>query len=203
MPHLPHLLRLTLALPLLLSACAPALNEPTVLSAEQSGAICTSGPRVTDGGTLTWGTAGEERSLPAPYDITCPDGRYMNTGQEVTVQAPTLAAALARFSEDAFLLSYYGDLRVRMPEPDLITADPLSEVAEALRDSREVLGLEVTVTPQGGTPQRLLYRGGLTPLRFDPALPLTIRIRTQGTPNPWPTVTLDPQTGTVRATLSR
>lgn len=189
---------------LALVACAPALEapaEPVVLSAAQIGGICAANPRVTEGGVLLWGAEGEEASLPGPYDVTCPDAAFSHSGGQVTVRAATLAEALARFTEDAFLLSYYADLRVRLPEPGVVTADPPASVPEALRD--DLGSIEVTVTPQGGESQRLLAGGQLTPRRFDPALLLTVQIRTRRTSNPWPVVVLDPRAGVVQATLGR
>ncbi|MCP2012974.1 hypothetical protein L1280_000102 [Deinococcus sp. HSC-46F16] len=199
-----HRRRLPLAALLLLAACAPAaspVSEPTALSAEQVQALCAGNPRVGDRGLLLWGPPEEETSLPGPYDVTCPDVTLTHSGTEVTVRAATLGDALARFTEDAFLLAYYADLRVRLPGPGVVSADAPDEVPEALRD--DLAGIDVTVTPQGGSPQALLSGGRLTPLRFDAALPLTVRIRTRRTVNPWPTVVLDPKAGTVRATLGR
>lgn len=192
------------ACPLLLLACAPAavpVSEPTALSAEQVRGLCAANPRVGDRGLLLWGPPEEETSLPGPYDVTCPDVTLTHSGSEVTVRAATLGNALARFTDDAFLLAYYADLRVRLPEPGVVSADAPEEVPEALRDDLD--GIEVSVSVPGGTPQALLRAGKLTLLRFDPALPLTVQIRTRRTVNPWPTVWLDPRSGTVRATLGQ
>ncbi|MPY66216.1 hypothetical protein F8S09_05815 [Deinococcus sp. SDU3-2] len=189
---------------LLLAACAPAavpVGDPIVLSAEQVRGLCAGNPRVGDQGLLLWGPSEEETSLPGPYDVTCPDVTLTHSGTEVTVRAATLGDALARFTEDAFLLAYYADLRVRLPEPGVVSADSPAELPENLQG--EIAGIDVTVTPQGGAPQLLLRAGKVTPLRVDSALPLTVQTKTSRTVNPWPTVVLDPQAGTVRATLGR
>ncbi|MDL2345811.1 hypothetical protein QOL99_16900 [Deinococcus sp. MIMF12] len=189
---------------LLLAACAPAAApgaEPTALGAEQTQALCAGHPRVGDRGLLLWGPPDEETSLPGPYAVTCPDVTLTHSGTEVTVRAATLPGALAYFSEDAFLLAYYADLRVRLPEPGVVSADAPDDLPENLRD--EIAGIEVSVSVPGGAPQPLLRAGRLTPLRFDAALPLTVQIRTRRTVNPWPTVQLNPRSGTVRATLGR
>lgn len=189
-----------------LVACAPAaapvgVGDPATLGAEQLQALCAGNPRVGDRGLLLWGPPDEETSLPGPYAVTCPDVTLTHSGTEVTVQAATLPGALAHFAEDAFLLAYYADLRVRVPGPGVVTADSPEEVPEALRD--DLAGIEVSVSVLGGAPQPLLRAGQLTPLRFDAALPLTVQIRTRHTVNPWPTVLLDPRSGSVRATLGQ
>ncbi|ANE43705.1 hypothetical protein SU48_07925 [Deinococcus puniceus] len=123
----------------------------------------------------------------------------MYDGQTVTVRAASLTDALQTFADEALLLSYYADLRVRMPEPGLLTADPVQGVPDVLTE--EVNAVTVTMTQAGKPPQPLLVRGLVTPQRFDLTSPVTIEIRAARTANPWPRVVLDPVNFTVTATL--
>lgn len=191
------------SLPLLLASCAPSsvpVGEPVTLSADQTQSICAANPRVGNGGTLEWGAEEDATGLSAPYSLTCPDVSFTHDGQTVTVQAASLPQALARFKEDAFLLSYYADQRIRLSEDGTLTADPLSEVAEALQD--EVRGVTVTMTAQGGTPQPLFVGGQVTPRKMDGRTPVRLQFTSSGTPIAWTTVVLNPD-GVVQATMGR
>lgn len=150
---------------------------------------------------LVWGTEDDANSLSAPFAVTCPTLALASNGREVTVQASTLKGAIDVFTPNAFLLAYYADLRIRVTEAGLLTADDPNEAPEALMD--EVRGVEVIVTAQGGTAHRLVSRGVVTPYRFDARVPFTLNFRTGRAANPWPIVVMNPATGTVQAMKGR
>lgn len=186
-----------------LSACAPAVRTqeaPDLLSTTESATICAAQPRVGDGGFLIWGAAdGTGGGRGGGYTLDCPALKIVYDGQTVTVRAASLAEALNVFADEALLMSYYGDLRVRMPEPGLLTADPVAGVPDVLAD--EVNGVTVTVTQAGKPPLPLLVRGVITPQRFDLTSPVIVDIRAAKSANAWPRVVLDPVNFMVTATL--
>lgn len=175
-------------------------NDFTDFSDAQQAAICAASPRVGTMGILEYGTGAASGSVPPDYALNCPDLRVTAEGWTVTVWAPTLTAALAAFAPDAEFLTYYADLRVRVTDGQ-VSADPIDSVPEALLD--EVRRVTVTVTPLGGAAQPVLRGGVVTPITLEPGATYRIDIRTDRTPNPWPSVTLDPASGTVQAQLAR
>ncbi|GAA0516898.1 hypothetical protein GCM10008937_25520 [Deinococcus depolymerans] len=175
-------------------------NDFTDFSDAQQAVICAASPRVGAMGILEYGTGAAAGSVPPDYALNCPDLRVTAERWTVTVWAPTLTSALAVFAPDADFLTYYADLRVRVTEGQ-VTADPTDSVPEALLD--EVRRVTVTVTPLGGAAQTVLRGGVVTPVTLEPGATHRIDIRTDGTPNPWPSVTLDPASGTVQAHLAR
>lgn len=191
----------------LLGGCAPAAvqNTFTDLSTEDQARICAAGPRVGEGGALEYGVGAGAGSVPPDYTLNCPDLRVQAEGRTLSVWAPTLAAALAVFRDDAYFLSYYADLRVR-PSDGRVDADLPTDVPEALQ--AEFAQISVTVTPLAGSapagpPLALVSRGQVTPVTLEPGTAYRIETRTRGSANPWPSVTLDPASGTVQATLQR
>lgn len=196
----------TTALLLALTACAPALvpNTFTELSADEQARICAATPHVGDAGRLDYGAGSPEGtgegSVSPDYRLDCPDLRIRVDGQELTVTAETLDAALAVFNDSAFFLHYYADLRVRVADSRVDADDPMT-VPESLRDL--VMPIVVTVTPLGGPARTLLSGGRVTPVTLEPGTIYRIDTRTRGTPNPWPSVTIDPQSGTIQATIGR
>ena len=182
-----------------LCGCAPAVqNTFTDLGADEQARICAAGPQVSEGGTLECGEGRAAGSVNPDYTLNCPELRVQVEGRALTVWAPTLAAALAVFRDEAYFLSYYAELRVR-PSDGRVDADPPADIPEALQ--AEFAQVTVTVTPLGGQAQPLLSRGQLTPVILEPGTAYRIDILTRGTPNPWPNVTVDPASGTVQATL--
>lgn len=184
----------------LLLGCAPRFAPHTfteLTEAEQAG-ICTATPRVGAGGLLIYGSGDGLGSVSPDYRLDCPDLGIRTDGQALTVTAPTLDAALAAFDDSAFFLSYYADLRVH-PRDGQVDADPPDSVPETLRE--QVNAVTVTVTPLGGPARTLLTGGRVTPVTLEPGTTYRVTIRTRGTPNPWPAVTIDPQSGTVEATV--
>ncbi|GGR59951.1 hypothetical protein GCM10008959_22200 [Deinococcus seoulensis] len=175
-------------------------NEFTDFSDAQQAAICAASPRVGPMGILEYGTGEAAGSVPPDYTLNCPDLRVNMERWTVTVWAPTLNAALAAFVPEAEFLTYYADLRVRVTETQ-VSADPIDSVPEPLLD--EVRRVTVTVTPLGGAAQPVLRGGVVTPVTLEPGATYRIDIRTDRTPNPWPSVTLDPASGTVQAQLAR
>lgn len=185
-------------------SCAPtasAAGEPVILTPAQQQEICNADPRIGEDGMLIWGGEGDANSLSAPFAVTCPTVALASNGREVTVQASTLNGAIDVFTPSAFLLAYYADLRVRVTDTGILTADDPNEAPEALMD--DVRGIEVIVTPQGGDAHRLVSRGTVTPYRFDARVPFTLTFRTGRAANPWPTVVMNPATGTVLAVKGR
>ncbi|WP_189099668.1 hypothetical protein [Deinococcus knuensis] len=175
-------------------------NEFTDFSDAQQAAICAASPRVGPMGILEYGTGEAAGSVPPDYTLNCPDLRVNMERWTVTVWAPTLNATLAAFAPEAEFLTYYADLRVRVTETQ-VSADPIDSVPEPLLD--EARRVTVTVTPLGGAAQPVLRGGVVTPVTLDPGATYRIDIRTDRTPNPWPSVTLDPASGTVQAQLAR
>lgn len=175
-------------------------NDFTDFSDAQQATICAASPRVGAMGILEYGTGAAAGSVPPDYALNCPDLRVTAERWTVTVWAPTLTAALAAFIPEADFLTYYADLRVRVTDGQ-VSADPIDSVPEALLD--EVRRVTVTVTPLGGPPQTVLRGGVVTPVTLEPGATYRIEIRTDRTPNPWPSVTLDPASGTVQAQLAR
>lgn len=196
-PRFPR--RVFLLLATALVGCAPAYtaNPERVLSGDEAAAVCAAGPRVTDRSVLLYGPADGDTSLPPDYTLQCPELYIRAKGRVVTVRARDLAAALATFDGQAFVLSYYADLRVR-PGADRVDADP-PDVSEELRD--EVNQVTVTVLASDGVPRPLLAGGQVTPVAL-PAGPYLIRTEAGRSANPWPSVFLDPEHGIVVATMS-
>lgn len=188
----------TTALVLALTACAPATlpNAFTDLSVDEQARICAAGPRVVGGGTLDYGEGSGAGSVNPDYTLNCPELRVQAEGRTLTVWAPTLAAALAVFRDEAYFLSYYADLRVR-PADGRVDADPPTDVPDALRE--EFSKVSVTVTPLGGAAQPLLLRGQVTPVVLEPGTAYRIEIRTGNAATPWFSVTIDPASGTIQA----
>ncbi|MGM9319529.1 hypothetical protein [Deinococcus aquaticus] len=187
-----------------LVGCVPTSSvipsDFTDFSDAQQAAICAASPRVGPMGILEYGTGAAAGSVPPDYALNCPDLRVTAERWTVTVWAPTFTAALAAFLPEADFLTYYADLRVRVTDGQ-VTADPTDSVPEILRP--EVSRVTVTVTPLGGPPQTVLRGGVVTPVTLEPGTTYRIEIRTAGTPNPWPSVTLDPASGTVQGQLAR
>ena len=175
-------------------------NEFTDFSDGQQAAICAASPRVGAMGILEYGTGAATGRVPPDYALNCPDLRVTAERWTVTGWAPTLTAALAAFIPEADFLTYYADLRVRVTDTQ-VSADPIDSVPEALLD--EVRRVTVTVTLLGGPAQAVLRGGVVTPVTLEPGATYRIEIRTDRTPNPWPSVTLDPASGTVQAQLAR
>ena len=175
-------------------------NDFTDFSDAHQAAICAASPAVGAMGILEYGTGAAAGSVPPDYALNCPELRLNMERWTLTVWAPTLSAALAVFAPDAEFLTYYADLRVRVTDGQ-VTADPTDSVPEALLD--EVRRVTVTVTPLGGPAQPVLRGEVVTPVTLEPGATYRIDIRTDRTPNPWPSVTLDPASGTVKAQLAR
>ncbi len=163
--------------------------------------ICGHDARISQGGVLLWDNAGERDSHNAPYSLVCPDFSLHSDGQRLRVQATTLAQALGHFDADASFLAYYADLTVRFPGPGLLSADSTESVAEVLRP--ELLGINISASQPGQPERALMTYGHLTPLSYDPALPLILRLHADASPLEWTEVTIEADKGLITAPLPR
>ena len=161
-------------------------------------AICANGPRVGQGGVLIWNEGSEPTSHQAPYLLSCPEFSVKNDGSTLMVQDSTLQQALTHFDPEAYFVSYYADLSLRFPEAGLVSADPVEGVPEALID--DVRRIRVTASQAGKTDMTLLKDAQVTPVRYDPAQPLKLTVRSDE-PTPWPEVTIEASKGLIIAPI--
>lgn len=161
-------------------------------------ATCPQAPRVEAQGLLSWG-ADRQDGQNAPYDLNCPELHLSSDGRAVTVRAATLDAAIAAFTEDAFFMSYYADLRVHILPDGTVTADPVRDVP--FSDLDALFRATITVTPQGGAPHLLMKNALINPVTIPAGTAFTVEFNLPGLPTPWPKVTFDPASGTVQAVI--
>jgi len=196
-----RVLGLMLALLPLCTACAPtqaSVPAGTFLPLAQDLArICDGNARVTVGGELLWDAPDGPETQAAPYLVACRSFTLGNDGRTVHVQDDTLTLALTHFDPDAHFLTYYADLQVRFPQPDVLSADPTDSVPDALQE--QVRAVRVTVTRDGLPDHALLQGGAVTALRYDPGMPLTVTVA--GDAVPWPVVRVQAQRGLIEAPL--
>lgn len=190
-----------------LTACAPTQTRvelpndaPFTPAGQEAAAICAHAPRVGQGGVLIWNDGPESTSQGAPYLLSCPEFTLTNDGATLTVQDRTLEKALTHFDPAAYFVSYSADLLLRFPEDGLVSADPIESVPEALID--DVRRITVTASQTGQADMTLLKGGQVTPVRYDPAQPLKMIVRSDG-PNPWPEVTIEADKGLIIAPIFR
>jgi len=187
---------------LMLSGCAPSISTPLTTSEAfaptetERATICAS-VKITENG-LRWTVPGQsvpEDRVP-PYTLRCPKFAISETEKALTLQAPTLDAALNLFTDEAYFLVYDADQRVRFPAPGVISADPWTDLDPVLQEQH--LGVSVKVTAEGGSPQLLLNRGQITPLNYDPKKPLLIELN-GNTALIWRKVQIEAARGLVQA----
>ena len=160
--------------------------------------VCAAHPRVDVQGILVWGE-NLENAKAMPYDLTCSGLHIWSTQEKVTVKADNVFTALATFTDEAFLLSYLDQLRVRYLRTGQVTADPVRGVEGSLLD--DVFRIKVTVTPRGGQPQLIFKNAMPYPITLPVDQAFTVDLDTADLPNPWPKVEIDPLAGQVTATL--
>lgn len=180
--------------------CAFALGTGAFAQTETLNAseVCAAHPQVDAYGSLAWGENRlEGKSM--PYDLTCPNMHIWTAGPTVMVKASTISQALAAFTEEAFLMSYFADLRVRYDGAGHLTADPVRDVGGSLLD--DIFRIKVTVTPRGGAPHLLLQNAMPFPITLPPDQAFTLVFDTGDLPNPWPRIEIDPANGLVTALL--
>lgn len=192
-----------LLLTLGLAACAPfqarasvSTDAPFMPGGQQLAVICASQGRVARGGALVWNSGAAQERRPAPYLVSCRDYTLRNDGATLSVQDDTLAKALTHFDPDARFLAYAAGASLRFPQPGLLSADTAGSGPDALR------GVTVTVSQPGAPDAALLTGGAVTALRYDPARPLTLRLKSPGA-LPWPEVTIEANKGLITAPVYR
>ena len=206
-------LRLTLGLATLglailgLVACAPATARASssadalfMPGGQQLALICASRGRVSRGGALVWDDGLIRTIRPAPYLLSCRDYTLQNDGATLSVQDDTLQKALTHFDPDARFLAYAPGLSVRFPQPGLIGADPPGIVSDGLQGVRR--GASVTVSQSGTSGAQLLGGETAAAVRYDPARPVTLYLRSPG-PLAWPEVRIEANKGLITAPIYR
>lgn len=182
-------------------SCLACLSLGSALAQSETfdpAVVCTQNPQISVRGILLWGEDHEYVRDDA-FSLNCPSLSFGSNGKVVTVKASDIFKALAAFENDAYLLSYYEDLRVRIKPDGTVTADPVRNVNMDM--ITEVSRILVTVTPTGGEPQVILKNAMPYVVKLSPEQAFTITTDTLDLPNPWPTVVVDPATGMIKATI--
>lgn len=188
---------LLFTLGLTLAACAPATRagarQPLFMPGGPDLArICGQAGRVARDGSLLWNDSSRQHSQPAPYLLACNDYTLQNDGVTVQVQDDTLARALTHFDPGAHFLQYADALAVRFPARGLISADPAGA-------SATLATVKILVRQPGGAETPVLSGGQLTPVQYDPSLPLTVRLQTPDRTFVWSEVTVQADKGLITA----
>lgn len=178
---------------LFLIGLTPAHAQDTI----DAGAVCAGTPHIEDNGTLAWSDNPFD-SAAAPYDVQCARAAFRSDGKNVIVQAASLTDAVNLFDETTFFFVYYADLKIKLDDKGVLTADPIRGLTmDRLNDG--AFRTVITVTPRGGPPHLLLKDGIIKPFTLTDQT-VTVAIQQPDAPPAWPTVVLNPRTNTITAT---